>query len=1020
LIRAVARSMAGRAGLLLGLTHLVVVTVHAAPPFSTLMLSEYQKQNWQVEDGLPENNIRMIAQRPDGALLLATASGLITFDGLRFQNEPIKANGLLDNESVNAVAYGPAGDLWIGTDGRGLLHLTRSGTVNVSEQAGRYNERIRMLHLDGHGVLWIATQNGIERFANDRLVQVSTGGMISGDIITPFAEDKREGMFFVTSSGLYHWENGAARHYPLRTAGAGTPVAVYSDPQHRIWVGTTTAVLQLVPRKSRSKDAPTEYDEAVRARVTSGVRCLIGDDAGNLWIGTRQDGIWRYSSDGVSHWASRNGLPDDAIRSLYVDTEQNLWIGMVTGGLSRWRKGPLAPYGEPEGFPATYVANTFADSHGDLWLGTWGKGLFRRHGNKLIAMSLPGMPIDTAIRALTEDRRGQVWVGTWFQGLYRYNGKAFRHYLLGIESPGNAVSSILADKSGGLWVGTYTGLFHFPSGEPDPIRRSHFLESSLVTCLLEDLDGSVLVGTSTGLYRIRDGRVLTVSGLLNPHILSLTLDSKGYVWASTKAGGVASVRLQRAMPMPSNGGLTPLLVNSAIEDNDGHFWLSTSRGIVRLVVAEMHAVADGKRSLLSAVVLGKADGMRSSEGGGPSTPASTRMSDGTLWFTTARGFVHTTDVAEKLGPNSPTASITGWTLSNDPNVSDITTGPRVDVKAGQPDIIFFFNAGLLSNPAHIEYRYRLAGYDSDWTNTRSHTARYRRLAPGSYRFEVQARNGGEGWLAPASTLEVRQHPYFYQTWYFYSVLILAATALAVYLFRRRERLIRGRIGIVLEERNRIASECHDTLMAGFAAISWQLEATAKHFRDSSTEATPAAHSCELARSMVSHCQAEARRIIWDLRDSDEVTSLLSQALSRTLGENHMKEAIATSLDVEGEEVPLAPGCVHHLVCIGQEAISNAMRHAEPSHISVRLKYEIDSLSLSVRDDGRGFHASDRSASRRGHFGIPVMEERARKLGGTLRLQTAAGAGTEVTVRVSFNAMQQPANQEHHVIRWIGI
>jgi hypothetical protein len=102
----------------------------------------------------------------------------------------------------------------------------------------------------------------------------------------------------------------------------------------------------------------------------------------------------------------------------------------------------------------------------------------------------------------------------------------------------------------------------------------------------------------------------------------------------------------------------------------------------------------------------------------------------------------------------------------------------------------------------------------------------------------------------------------------------------------------------------MASECHDTPMAGFAAISWQLEATAKLFRDSSTEATPAAHSCELARSMVSHCQAEARRIIWDLRDSDEVTSLLSQALSRTLGENHIKGT--SCLDATAYAFPIAP------------------------------------------------------------------------------------------------------------------
>jgi len=148
--------------------------------------------------------------------------------------------------------------------------------------------------------------------------------------------------------------------------------------------------------------------------------------------------------------------------------------------------------------------------------------------------------------------------------------------------------------------------------------------------------------------------------------------------------------------------------------------------------------------------------------------------------------------------------------------------------------------------------------------------------------------------------------------------------------------------------------------------------------------------------------------------------VLSQALARTLAANHLRESISTVLDVEGEELPLPPGCVHHLVCIGQEAITNAIRHADPRTITVHLKYEADSLYLSIQDDGRGFQSSDRSASRHGHFGIPVMEERTRKLGGTFRLQTTVGSGTEVAVTVPFNAMQLPVNQEHHVIRWIGI
>src|ERR1700741_2401433 len=67
-----------------------------------------------------------------------------------------------------------------------------------------------------------------------------------------------------------------------------------------------------------------------------------------------------------------------------------------------------------------------------------------------------------------------------------------------------------------------------------------------------------------------------------------------------------------------------------------------------------------------------------------------------------------------------------------------------------------------------------------------------------------------------------------------------------------------------------------------------------------------------------------------------------------------QEGVDMRLEVEGQEVALAPGSVHHLVCIGQEAVTNALRHAVPNMISVHLQYHADWLSLSVKDDGRGF------------------------------------------------------------------
>lgn len=265
-----------------------------------------------------------------------------------------------------------------------------------------------------------------------------------------------------------------------------------------------------------------------------------------------------------------------------------------------------------------------------------------------------------------------------------------------------------------------------------------------------------------------------------------------------------------------------------------------------------------------------------------------------------------------------------------------------------------------------------------------------------------------------------QLPSLYNNWYVWLSIALLALLAAAQLYRRRLETMKGRMGIVLEERNRISRECHDTLMAGFAAISWQLEATTRHFRESGTLESPAAQSCELARSMVAHCQAEARRIIWDLRGTDEVTNLLSHALDRALVAHSSRGNVELTFAVEGDELPLAPGCVHHLVCIAQEAVSNAIRHAAPIHILVLLKYDEEGLSLSVHDDGSGFQSAGPNGATAGHFGIPVMEERARKVGGTFRLQTSADAGTEVTVKVSFPAMGQRIHQDQHAIRWIGI
>jgi signal transduction histidine kinase/ligand-binding sensor domain-containing protein len=974
---------------------------------ATVRLSEYQKQEWQVEDGLPQSELRAITQVPGGRLLIATYGGVASFDGLRFNPIRVDAKDPAASEPVNCLLVSRSGDLWIGTDDRGIIRQTAGSAINVSEQAGFYQERIRGLFEDSAGTIWAATHDGIERITvrggTQSIELLDKLGPVSGDITTPFADDGHGGIFVLTSAGLFHFTAGSVhkhllQHHELHDLVKGDAVAIYRDSGGILWVGLRDGLVRLTPSVRKDPGKPgEEYTQEVVPGFRNEVTGLVGDYQGNMWVGTHNRGICRVSGSAFSCWSTRNGLTDDYVRSLYEDDEHNMWIGLSSGGLARWRVAPLIPLrDEPRDLRKAPAAAILEDHSGNLWIGTWGDGLFRLKQRRVIRETAPGE--SSAIRTLAEDTAGNVWIGTWFNGLYRYNGVGFQHFLLGRESLTDAVSALLGDKHGGFWVGTYTGLLHFADGVPAKNKGRLLLRDKLITCLAQNDDGSILVGTSAGLYQVVGDHVRMIAGLSHPYVLSISIDDARNVWVGTKGGGLDWLKGGHAFHLGTLSGIEDYEIFSVLDDKHGFLWMGTSRGIVRVQRQQLEEVAQQKRQKLDYVLLGKDDGMPSSECVGVAQPSSIRMKDGSLWFATAKGLVHN-DPEGTVLPLAQPAQLTGEVLGN----TSVDATDKLELTPGLEDLVFQFNSQNLANPGQMEFRYKLDGYDRDWTVTRYRAAHYRKLPPGHYRFLVEARSAGSAWHDKITSMAVHQQPYFYQAWWFYAVLCTLIAAAAMRLFRWRLARAKGELGVVLEERNRIAREWHDTLMAGFAAISWQMETTARLL---GSETSAAAKACELARNMVRHCQTEARRILWDLRENEEATGPLSSALTNALTPLSAKEGVDMRLQVEGQEVQLAPGCVHHLVCIGQEAVTNALRHAVPNIISVHLQYHTDWLSLSVKDDGRGFRASDKLAATHGHFGIPVMEERARKLGGSLRVETSAGNGTEILVHIPFQMQVQ--------------
>lgn len=238
-----------------------------------------------------------------------------------------------------------------------------------------------------------------------------------------------------------------------------------------------------------------------------------------------------------------------------------------------------------------------------------------------------------------------------------------------------------------------------------------------------------------------------------------------------------------------------------------------------------------------------------------------------------------------------------------------------------------------------------------------------------------------------------------------AAVLMVVMAWVVVLGRRlREQMdiIRQKLrsGAVLEERNRIARELHDTLEQELAGITMQLDLAADCFHQAPGVAQ---HALETARDMSRHSMVEARRSVWDLRcqllEDGDLVSALAQIVEPVVA----REQTKVDFKIQGSPVRLSGPVEMNLLRIGQEAVANAVKHGRARQVSVELRYAPTSVCLSVSDDGRGFAAGQSSPT--GHFGLLDMRERAQSMGSHLQVESEPGRGTRVAVEVAVHPLE---------------
>jgi signal transduction histidine kinase len=206
---------------------------------------------------------------------------------------------------------------------------------------------------------------------------------------------------------------------------------------------------------------------------------------------------------------------------------------------------------------------------------------------------------------------------------------------------------------------------------------------------------------------------------------------------------------------------------------------------------------------------------------------------------------------------------------------------------------------------------------------------------------------------------------------------------------------------VLEERQRIARDIHDTLAQGFVGISLQLELVSKLL----VQAPEAARQhLDQARVLARNSLADARRSIWNLRSPEIAATDLPSLISRRALEIAAHADCKVSFNLSGTYHELDKHIEEQLLRIAEESVTNALRHSSASRVDIDLIYQERRLRLAVRDNGRGFDAAGLSGN--GRYGLSGMRERAQYIGSMLVVNSAIGQGTEISLQVDLGSSER--------------
>lgn len=789
----------------------------------------YIHRTWDSRRGLPQNTVYSIARGPMDYLWLGTGRGLVRFDGTDFtfieDVEPAARSfsGTPITSLLVTDRRGGEKDLWIGTYGKGLARYIRGRLeFKIFDTFNQMpNNFIQAMVMDKYRDIWVGTMGGgLVRIRKSLFTTFNNKQGLSHNSVTCLLAAMDGSLWVGTEKGLNRLKNEKLRVYTTKD---GLPenriTALCQDHDGIIWVGTADGVCKVRPyyRGGGSESIRfvfSPYPELAGKHI----HALQMDGSNTIWIATRS-GLYRelpgttFTPAKLEFFNRRDRFFSSPILSLHLDREGITWVGTDGEGFGNLYKELVKFYDTRHGLSHPYVTTVYQDKSGDIWVGTRGGGLNRfRDGKFRVYTRKHGLSSDY-IRAVCEDQRRGLWIGTR-QGLNLYRNGAFRLFTGRDGLSEDCVNVIHSGSGRGTWIGTHGGgLNLYRRGRFEVLSTADGLSNNYVQCLAEDDFGNLWVGTLTGLNLVRDGHLEYFEGqrdLSGKYISDLYVDSDSNVWVATVGSGLYRVSRDGLYNFEEPHFLREGSFHRILENRGQHyFWMSSDTGIFvvsRDQLNEYIMMHDRPRDCFH---LNEGE-LHTAVFSGGCQPVGWRMRDGDMWFPANRGVAVITPSKRQLKTNYPWIRIEQVLVDNRPvKFLRQRFSPMAKRK-----IEIRFSAPNYTAPGKIKYRYRLSSTrlvlmspvrrDRDWIPVEDGRVVFNDLASGYYRLRLMASNTRGAWSSSETGIlkyEFRFEEKFYETLWFYFLLLFAAVTVAIvvpYILRQRARE-RDRLSLFIDK-----------------------------------------------------------------------------------------------------------------------------------------------------------------------------------------------------------------------------